>query len=36
MEEKNVAYEEKVIGGGQYGVLLLIIGISDARRPASR
>ena len=27
MEEKNVAYEEKVIGGGQYGVLLLIIGI---------
>ncbi len=27
MEEKNVAYEEKVIGGGQNGILLLIIGI---------
>lgn len=27
MEKKNVAYEEKVIGGGQYGVPLLILGI---------
>ena len=27
MEEKNVVYEEKVIGGGQYGVPLLILGI---------
>lgn len=27
MEEKNVTYEEKVIGGGQHGVLLLILAI---------
>lgn len=27
MEEKNVTYEEKVIGGGQFGVPLLVLGI---------
>lgn len=27
MEEKNVTYEEKIIGGGQYGVPLLILSI---------
>lgn len=27
MDKKNETYEEKVIGGGQHGVLLLIVGI---------
>ena len=27
MEDKNVTYEEKIIGGGQYGVPLLILSI---------